>query len=300
MPDSGPTLPEAVSVREFSIHCHDLELAVKCWEREGGDSNNIPLVALHGWMDNAGTFEHLVPALDYFPFYALDFSGHGASSHRSASDDYYMWGYVEEVVTLLDYLGAKQCVLLGHSMGGAVATLLAAIYPERVSRLLLLDSIGPLTTAEADLPLQLRNSLEAKRDTADQRPRHYPERSLAEQSRANSGVSLESAAILGQRGLGQDENGYYWRTDQKLKRRNPVSMSEAQVLAFLARIAAPALLIAAAPNYANTGEGIEDRLAVIKNLQIEQLPGNHFQHLEGHVPEVAERIREFLSLTEYP
>ncbi|MDQ7864130.1 alpha/beta hydrolase [Peribacillus frigoritolerans] len=46
--------------------------------------------------------------------------------------------YVEDVLALMDYLELKQATIIGHSMGGQIATDFALNYPERVSKLVLI------------------------------------------------------------------------------------------------------------------------------------------------------------------
>jgi len=73
----------------------------------------------------------------------LDFPGHGRSMRRPLSAPYYLWGYVAEVRAVVEHFGWQQFTLLGHSMGGAVACLYAALYPVELTRLILLDILMP-------------------------------------------------------------------------------------------------------------------------------------------------------------
>lgn len=55
-------------------------LAGKWW----GDSNTQPVLGLHGWEDNANTFDTLAPLLSVPSFLAIDMMGHGLSSYFPA------------------------------------------------------------------------------------------------------------------------------------------------------------------------------------------------------------------------
>lgn len=288
-----------MTTEEFSFRFQELELRGKAWRTPTGDRDS-PLLALHGWMDNAATFDHLIPRLDYSPCYAPDFSGHGHSSHRPASGEYYIWTYAEEVLALLDAMQIRQCVLMGHSMGGGVACIFAALFPDRVKKLVLLDAMGPLVTAEKQVMLQMRQAMEQKQKISRQQPRHYSSLEEAVQTRAKRGISLKSARILAERGVAEDNEGFFWRMDRQLQRRTLMSMTEAHVEALLSAIRAPTLLVGATHSIESRQHAdqdtlrLEQRLGSFVDIRSSFLDGNHFQHLEGKVEEVAALVRDFI------
>lgn len=139
-------------------------LAAKVWTCEGDDLSSTvsptptrPLVrvlALHGWIDNANTFDGLAPLLvrsgAVATLVALDFAGHGKSSHIR-DGVYGELTHVRHVLEVLSLLQWPSCVLLGHSMGAAVALLVAAAqHPTPITHLIMLDSMGPWTRNSMD------------------------------------------------------------------------------------------------------------------------------------------------------
>ena len=82
-----------------------------------GDPDAPVVLGLHGWLDNAATFNQLAPLLKGVRFIALDLMGHGYSDHRPPSMPYYIWDNVVDVVAVADELGLEELHLLGHSMG---------------------------------------------------------------------------------------------------------------------------------------------------------------------------------------
>uniref|UniRef100_A0A8C2TD62 Serine hydrolase like 2 n=1 Tax=Coturnix japonica TaxID=93934 RepID=A0A8C2TD62_COTJA len=69
-------------------------VAAKAW----GPPEGHPVLCLHGWLDNANTFDRLIPLLPRDCRYvAMDFSGHGLSSHRPAGSLYHFLDYVSDV-----------------------------------------------------------------------------------------------------------------------------------------------------------------------------------------------------------
>jgi len=67
------------AVRELELELPHLRLAAQVW----GDPLLPRLLALHGWLDNAASFDRLAPLLcEHFHIVALDLPGHGRSGHR--------------------------------------------------------------------------------------------------------------------------------------------------------------------------------------------------------------------------
>jgi pimeloyl-ACP methyl ester carboxylesterase len=96
-----------------------------------------PLVLLHALGEDATDWEAVVPVLGRSRrAYALDLRGHGRSDWPG---DYSLELMQADVLRFLDALGLGPVDLIGHSMGGIVAYLLAENYPQRVSRLILED-----------------------------------------------------------------------------------------------------------------------------------------------------------------
>ena len=93
-----------------------LRLAAKAW----GNPDGVPFLGLHGWLDNANTFNRLAPLLPELNFIALDFAGHGLSDHRAPGVHYTSFFDVQDVVAAAEALGFERFGLIGHSMGGAV------------------------------------------------------------------------------------------------------------------------------------------------------------------------------------
>lgn len=61
---------------------------------------------------------------------ALDFAGHGKSDHRPYSSTYEVWQNAEDIAHVIESLGWEKFAIVGHSMGGNVAVIYAAMYPE--------------------------------------------------------------------------------------------------------------------------------------------------------------------------
>ncbi|MES2625753.1 MAG: alpha/beta hydrolase [Pseudomonadota bacterium] len=277
--------------QEIFVPNGELQLAV----RVHGDSSAPPILALHGWRDNAATFELLAPQLPDAKIIALDLPGHGLSSPRHIEGNYYIWSYVADVLHIVDTLNLTSFSLLGHSMGGAIATLFTALFPERVKNLILLDAVGPLVTPAHEAPAQMLRSLRQLQTLKPGYHHHYPDFMAAVKARADKGLSMDAATILGKRGIRHDERGYYWNLDPRLSRANLLSLTEEQVAAFIRKITCATLLITARKFWEQKLEWLALRCSYLQNLQTHELDGNHHQHLDGEVEAVGELIRKFIA-----
>ncbi|NWY43160.1 SEHL2 protein, partial [Sylvia atricapilla] len=190
-------------------------VAAKAW----GHSEGHPVLCLHGWLDNANTFDKLIPLLPRDCYYvAMDFSGHGLSSHRPAGCPYHFLDYVTDVRRVVAALQWRRFTLMGHSMGNFscsccfISPQFCFLYPEMVDKLILLESLGFLLAPE-DTEAWLKSkrkvidrllSLEAKPPTPKARS---PEAALQRLLEANSHLTAEGGAILLQRGATETPAG---------------------------------------------------------------------------------------------
>lgn len=102
------------------------------------EGNAPPLVLLHGTANRWQAFQLLIPELSTrWKVYAPDFRGHGSSMHTK---EYGFGYYVEDTVNFLRQAVVEPAVLFGHSLGGRVATKIAAERPDLVRGLILGDS----------------------------------------------------------------------------------------------------------------------------------------------------------------
>ena len=106
-----------------------------------GRRDEVTLVFIHGWTANRHRWdEQLNHFADRYRVISLDLRGHGDSG--VTPDLYTIDGLAREVLALLDRLGVYRFVPVGHSMGGMIALSLALEHPERVERLIIVDSLG--------------------------------------------------------------------------------------------------------------------------------------------------------------
>ena len=277
-------------MQEYRIHHRGLDLAVV----EYGSPTGKPVLALHGWQDNAASFAVLAELLPQWRWITPDLPGHGRSAWRDAQASYAIWHYLDDILALLRHLDLREVTLVGHSMGGAVAALLAAACPEYCRRLVLLDSVGPLATAPQAALQQLRESLDQHGRLVMNRRRLHADFEAAVAARATRDLSTAAARLLAERGVECEGNGAWWRLDPRLSLRNPVSLSEDHARAFLGAIRCPVLLVAATRNWLRHRPWFEQRLGYFRDLEWTELGGSHHQHMEAEASTVARLIDAFL------
>nr|WP_258196328.1 alpha/beta hydrolase [Pseudomonas aeruginosa] len=148
----------SLQVEEVRISLPHIELAAHLF----GPPDGKPVIALHGWLDNAMSFSRLAPKLAGLRIVALDFAGHGHSAHRAEGASYLLWDYALDVLMVAEQLGWGRFSLLGHSMGAIVSVLLAGALPERIERLALIDGLIPYTGEADKAPQKLGEALKAQ------------------------------------------------------------------------------------------------------------------------------------------
>ena len=269
---------------EQRIALPHLALHAQVW----GDATLPPLVALHGWLDNAGSFARLAPRLAArYRVIALDLPGHGHSDHLAAGASYHYLDYVQLVLAAADALRLDRYSLLGHSLGAGIAALVAAASPERIERLLLIEGLGPLGDDGSHTLQRFREALAPRGDNGKPlRIFRDVAQAIAARSMA-SGLPAGQARPIVERGLVEAGGGWRWRSDPRLTRPSAMRLAEAQVHALLRGIAAPTALLLAQPatSYLPSAP-MQARAECVANIAVSHLGGGHHLHLE-HPAEVA-------------
>ena len=278
--------------REFELP------GVRLAAREWGAAGAPPILALHGWLDNAGTFDLLAPRLGGCHMIALDCAGHGLSGDRSPDSAYNIWQDVGDVAAVADELGWEGFTLLGHSRGAAIAALYAGTFPARVRALTLIEGGVPVLGRAEDAPEILARALTETALLRAKTGRVFPTRDIAIAERADgfSKTSLAAAEILARRSLLPVPEGYRWRADQRLKATSEVRLTAGQVAAFFARIAAPVTVFLAEESPFTHETWFLELFESVADLTLERLPGGHHLHLEGAEARIAAAVRHSLGI----
>ncbi len=134
------------------VYVGGLRLAYRAWGAPGAP----PLVLLHALGEGAADWAGVAPAFaSHWRVYAPDMRGHGRSDWPG---DYSLDAMRADVLGLMDALDLSRVDLIGHSMGGLVACLVAEDQPQRVARMILED-IAALLPRKRELPARPEGQL---------------------------------------------------------------------------------------------------------------------------------------------
>lgn len=128
-----------------------------------GEEGYERMLAIHGWQDNCGSFDTLIPQIldgRNMIIVAIDLPGHGLSSHFPAGCPYSDLNYVMDIKRVMKFYNWKKVSLLGHSMGGYVSIFFASLFPDLVDKVISLDIIKPLTFKTDDISRSTANAVE--------------------------------------------------------------------------------------------------------------------------------------------
>ena len=279
-----------LDIRGLRYHC-------RIW----GETGQPKLFLLHGWMDVSASFQFLVDALRAdWQVIAPDWRGYGLSAWGPA-DSYWFPDYLGDLDRLLAHFEPdRPAALIGHSMGGNIASMYAGVRPERVSRLVNLEGFGMSRSEPAKAPERYAKWLAQLahkpgfRDYAD-----FTE--LALRMRAgNPRLSEARAVYLAQHWGRQNAAGRVeLRSDPAHKLINPVAYQLDEAMACWRNVAAPVVWIDGAESRTmermriNAGDR-EARKACFRHLSAHTVPeAGHMLHHDQ--PErLAELLEAFL------
>lgn len=261
-------------VEEVRLDLGHIELAAHLFGPEDGE----PVIALHGWLDNANSFALLAPRLTGLRIVALDLAGHGHSDHRPMGAGYTLADYVFDVLRVAEQLGWARFSLLGHSLGAIISVILAGSMPERVKRLALIDGVVPLTAEAQSAAERMGAAMQAQLALASKTKPVYEDQDRAVRARMKGAlaVSRDAAELLAQRGLMPVPGGYTWRSDSRLTLPSAVRFTEQQAMAFVEQLDCPTQLIVAQNGLLARNAELLARLS----FDVRTLPGGHHLHLD--------------------
>jgi pimeloyl-ACP methyl ester carboxylesterase len=253
---------------------------------------------LHGFMDAAATWDLVAPALSAAGLRVLapDLRGFGEGPRAPAGAHYHFPEYVFDVAELVEALvpAGLPLIVVGHSMGGTVATLYAGAFPERVTRLVVAEGAGPPGSEHAHAPERMRLWIEESR-SVQVRTEHplSPEEALRRLVVHHPDVAVDvlrtRLAALARELPG---GGLAWRADPLHRTRSPLPFFAASFKEFARRVTRPVLFVSGGPLGWHPADE-EDRIASFPALERVELPeAGHMMHWTRPV-ELARVIVDF-------
>lgn len=232
------------------FNINGINLAARVWGKE----DRPPVLALHGWLDNAASFERIAPYLQDCFVVAPDLAGHGLSDHRRSDSHYYLWEYAFDTNQLVKFLGWKSFSIIAHSMGTGVASILSSLNKDIVT-IIFLDGMGaPFTIDLAKTvdhfkrsnhlaDMALRSGLYRFSKASSARFKSIEEAVLERRNGVGGLLTLEAARLLASRDLRKIGEHYDWRHDSRLALPEPMQLTNEQASAFVRQINCPLYLM---------------------------------------------------------
>ena len=267
---------------------------------EWGDPDAPTVVLVHGVRDHSRTWDDLIARMsasgDYH-FLAPDLRGHGDSDWVQGSG-YRYFDYLYDLQQLIEQNNIGPVWLVGHSLGGAIAAFFAGVFPELVSKLVLLEGIGLWSREDADagIAAQIREWSRQTRELAGREPRRYADLETAymRMQQANPQLSAEQAFHLTQHGAVQLEDGQFtWKYDQYTYNFLGVGLAIDEIIELWRSIKAPTLLVNALNGLQNR-TGQDDTLQYFRQVELHDVPdAGHWIH-HDQLEQVATLMEDFL------
>jgi len=262
--------------KDFTLNINGIKMTGVAY----GDSRHPPMLALHGWLDNAASFALLAEQLPNRYLIALDFIGHGKSAHRCATTPYYIWDNVTEVYLAMQQLKLHSVDVIGHSMGASIAMLFAASFPSKVEKLYLIEGIAPLHYDVQQLPALMASAIRKRVRTGSKTPKRYPSVDALIKARMNARfpVSERAAQLLVERGSLEQEGEFIWSNDPALLLPSINRMCPEQIMSFLHTVEAKVHLFLAQEGLLS--EQWQLYIQQLQKIQIDTFTGNHHLHMQ--------------------
>lgn len=253
------------------------------------------IIALHGWLDNAASFVPLQKVVPEYRWIIPDLPGHGDSDHRPEASHYHFIDWVEDLVDFIDALSLSEPpILIGHSLGGMLSTVIAGVFPDKIAKLVLIDAAGLVTQNSDSLVSDMREAFDSRRALKQKSKRTHKLLESAIKAREAAGnISYDAAKTLTLRNIKTVEGGFEWKTDIRLRAGSPLRLSEQAASQVISAIQAPTLILLAKDGYQNIKDNYAKFAKYYANHVFVEVPGHHHCHME-FPDSIAEQLGKFL------
>ncbi|MEQ9497353.1 MAG: alpha/beta hydrolase [Deltaproteobacteria bacterium] len=288
-------------------HVRGMRLAFHTW----GAPSSPAVLVLHGFMDHGRAYAPAVELLERdFYVIAPDLRGHGASDWVGAGGYYHFYDYFFDVRALLRHLAVERFSIVGHSMGGSVATGFAALNAARVDRVMLLEGMGPPFSKLADTVTRLSQwseALEWDRVSGDVATRRAKRRVMKDEADAASklrGMNPRLSEVIALRLAStftepsEDGAGVVWCYDplHRTPAAKPFVREEAE--AYWSTLSMPVLSLYGEHGWAP--DDVAERHAIVPDLRTRKVLGAGHNIHHDKPATVARLMEAFLGDGEVP
>lgn len=288
-----------ISVEEIQIPVSWGILSGKWW----GPKNIRPILCFHGWEDNAGSFDLLIPQLPrHISYLAFDFPGHGFSTKYPNGRNYNSIDFISLIRMIQQFYNWNKISLMGHSMGSNTSVLYSGFFSDDVDLIIAIDGVitgvydpkGFIETTRKEIDYFL---IADERNHKNLEPPSYSYNEIIEKMCQNvyQSINEDVAKILLKRGMKVSEKNsekFYFIRDGRLRLHNNVKINMKTYEEIYKNIKAPMIYIKA-DNQFGPPRKTNEALEVLKKLpdfQHHLVEGRHHVHMTN-----PERISGFIS-----
>jgi len=239
--------------RSLTVPANGLEHNVLEWE-PASEASGVTALLLHGFMDAAATWDLVAPRLSEAGLRVLapDLRGFGDGPRVSAGGYYYFPDYVLDVTGLVEALVPQGAPLLvvGHSMGGSVATLFAGCFPERVTKLVVVEGVGPPDSEHAQSAERMRRWIDEVRAVRGRDGKTMASRDEALRRLAGNHPRVDRAVLesrLDALARPLEDGRLAWKADPLHGTRTPIPFFTESFKSFARRVTCPVLFVSGGP-----------------------------------------------------
>ncbi|XP_037953437.1 probable serine hydrolase [Teleopsis dalmanni] len=273
-----------------------------------GNRNRRPILALHGWMDNLGTWDLLLPHLPkHIGILAIDFPGHGQSSHLPQGMQYHVIDYVTAVMHIIKEYNWKKVSLMGHSLGSIVIYLYTALYPSTVDLIVNIDLVkqafrkadNEINRYESTFIKRLSDITEFKKNE----PKSYDFKTLENivHETSSRSVNIENCKYLLYRSITKSQTSpdkYYFSRDKRIKYYEPFTTTYEVTLELNKRIQNIPYFVIKGLKSSFLNEDSSEMLKVLRennpHFEYYEIDGTHHLHI-NNAEEVSKYLNPFLN-----
>ncbi|XP_076634599.1 putative serine hydrolase [Colletes latitarsis] len=281
-------------VKEIEIKVPWGKIAAKLW----GTENKQPILALHGWQDNAASFDIIAPyLLKNIPVMAIDFPGHGFSSWLPPGLMYSDLIYITLMQRIKQYFGWDKVKIMAHSLTGLATFYYSSYFPNEVEYIILLDGVFTIGVSRSEYHTNFSKNLSKLLELETfVNEKKYTKKEAMDKwiSSIKNSLDEDTCKILMTRGVTEVEHGMYvFNRDPRLKFLPEFSQyTNEHINAYAKFITCPCLFITAKHSH------ISDKVNILynfntmrktnENVYWHEVPGTHHIHMRD--PETISNI----------
>jgi pimeloyl-ACP methyl ester carboxylesterase len=248
-----------------------------------GSRKSQPIIISHGWLDQIGSWIPIVDHLADNGFYVITYDqrGHGKSEHNPSSCHYHFPDYVADLQDLITKYALKDFILIGHSMGGTIASIYAGLHPTKPAQLILIDGLGPVHENE-ELALQrYQKHLQQRLSCKEHKVYHSVQQAAQKIRIVHPYINKQYSIELATRITRPTQGGYQWRWDPRHRDKAAIGFQAHRHRHILSRIKTTTTLIFGKTSWYLTIPDLQERIESFTiPTSIKHIESGHSPHIE--------------------